>query len=202
MVQARIVQRIGGLPGIQLNQPRLPVTGRVGLAEKSYHHANRVAAGIDDGRAENRPEADQSGRVDKRKIGAGRLDVFNQHAAIGREERRRQLAERLDLLRGEAGKTGDLQRLAGALRQQEQHGQICLLQRGDGGEHIIQQALQFQVAGKTDAEIVKTLQVAALRFKLVAQAGKVSAERAGNHFRRRPFLSRQTHNQRHRDQQS
>src|SRR5438105_10335137 len=100
---------------------------------------------------------------------------------VRREERGRQVAKKLDLLRREAGKSCDLQRFAGAFRQQEQHGEVSLLQRSNGREHVIQQALQFQIAGKADAEIVKTLEVATLRVKLIAQPGKVSAERTGKH---------------------
>src|SRR5579859_7262467 len=155
MIQTRVIQGVGSLTCVKLHQPRLAITGSMGLAEKRYHHAKSVAARINDGRAEYRAEANLCGRIDKWKICSGLVNVFNQDAAVRREERRGQITKRLDLLRCESGKRGNLKSFAGTRRQKQQHGEIGLLQRGYGSENVIQQALQFQVAGEAHAEIMK-----------------------------------------------
>ena len=53
MVKARIIQSVGRLTRIQLNQPRLPVTGGVRLAEKSHYHSQRVTPDIINWHAED-----------------------------------------------------------------------------------------------------------------------------------------------------
>src|ERR1700720_340614 len=110
MIKTRIIQRVGRLPCVKLYQPRLAVTGSMRLAEKSHNHSERIAFGIDDGCAENRPETNLSGCTNKRKICSGFFNVFDQHAALGRKKRRRQLTEGLDLFRGESGKGRHLKR--------------------------------------------------------------------------------------------
>src|SRR6185437_1170150 len=182
MIQARVIQRIGGLAGVELYQPRLAVTGNVWFAEESYHHAESVAARVDDRRAEDRAKADLRGRIDERKIRSRLINVFNQYAPIRRKQRSRKITECLDLLRGETGKGGHLKSLAGAFRQKQQHAEIGFLQRGDGSKNVIQQTLQFKIAGKPHAEIVKAFEVAALGFQLVAQTDQIGAKPACNHF--------------------
>src|SRR5216684_3335469 len=131
MIKARVIQRISGLTCVKLHEPRLAVTGSMRLAEKSYHNSEGIAAGIDDRHAKNRPEANLSGCINKRKICSEFFNVFNQYTALRREKRSRQLAERLDLLFGESGEGRHLERFAGALRQQQEHGQVGFLQRGN-----------------------------------------------------------------------
>src|SRR5579864_1830924 len=131
MIQAGIIQGVSGLARVKFHQPRLTVAGSMGLAEERYHHAESFTTGIDDGRAEHRAEADVCGRIDKGEICSGPIDVLNQYAAVRREEGRGQVTERLDLLRGEAGKRRNLKRLAGTFRQKQEHAEVGFLQRSD-----------------------------------------------------------------------
>ncbi|SRR6266853_1925749 len=128
MVEPRVVQCVGGLAGVELNQPGLAVAGGMRFAEESYHHAERVAASVADGCAEKRAEPYLRGRIDERKKRPRPFNVFDEHAAVRRKKRCRKISEQLDLLRGKAGICGHLEGLARSLRQKQQHAQVSLLQ--------------------------------------------------------------------------
>src|SRR5690348_3275176 len=112
MIEPRIIQRVGSLARIQLNQARLTIAGRIWLAEECNYHAQCIAMDIDDGHAEDGAKADLVCCIHERKVRSGLINVFNQHAAIWREKRRRQLAKQLDLLRSETSMRGHVQRFA------------------------------------------------------------------------------------------
>src|SRR5258708_12832891 len=98
MIKARVIQRISGLTCVKLHEPRLAVTGSMRLAEKSYHNSEGIAAGIDDRPAKNRPEANLSGCINKRKICSEFFHVFNQYTPPMREKRTPPLPATLLLL--------------------------------------------------------------------------------------------------------
>ena len=86
VVKARIIERVGCLPHIKLYQPRLPVRRRMGLPEEGDYHAQRPTPAVDDWRAEHGAKSYVHGCVDKRKVGAGRFDIFNQGPSLHGKE--------------------------------------------------------------------------------------------------------------------
>src|SRR6516165_7025303 len=101
------------------------------LAEEGDYHAQGFLAGIDDRGGKDGPEADLRGCVHKRKGGSRLLDVLDTRASLQGEKRGRELAKQLDLLGGETRVSFYAQGAAGFCRQEQQQGEIGLLQRSN-----------------------------------------------------------------------
>src|SRR5260221_2739058 len=189
VVEARVLQRIGGLARIKLDEFALALRRKMRFAEKRDNHAQRLAFAADDGSAEQGAEADLLCCFSEWEIHSRRLDVFHHGPPMGRKERNRQSAKQLDLLWRKARIGFYAQVFAVRIRQEQEHGQRSLLQAGNRGQHIIEQALRFQAAGETDTEFVEALEIEALRIQLVAKTRQIKTQMARQHLGCGPLLA-------------
>ena len=93
MVEARILQRVGCLAHVKLDQSRLPLSRRMGLSEICDHCAQRLAPAVDDRRAEHCAESHLRGCINKGKISSGTFNVFDQGAPVHGKEICRDIAK-------------------------------------------------------------------------------------------------------------
>src|SRR5207302_7944851 len=86
-IKLGIIQGVGRLADIKLDQPGLTLRRRVRVSEKSRYNAQRLSLAVADGHAEDRAKSNLHGGIHKWEIGCRTLDVVNGHAALRGKKR-------------------------------------------------------------------------------------------------------------------
>jgi hypothetical protein len=170
-VEPGVVQRPGGLAGVQLHQPGVPRRGAVRAVEEGDGGAGRLAAARPQRRGRQGPHAGAAGRLAVGRERRGGLHVLDgENPAGGIRQRQGGRLRGLPLPQANGGHGA---RRPGLAVGHHEHGPGRPEQLGDRGQHLPPHLGRLQRLGQPRAEPVQQRHVGQLGGQLVAEPGQL-----------------------------